>query len=151
MTEPLSSASHDGAERIQAIARWFGALQRDTLGEIDGIYAPQARFQDPFHAVQGLPAIEAIYARMFDNLQSPRFLIEAVVARAGQGFVTWRFVFGYRGREHTVSGASHLVLDAQGLIAEHRDYWDAAQEVYEKVPLLGAVLRRLRRRIAGQA
>jgi hypothetical protein len=34
------------------------------------------------------------------------------------------------------------------LIAIHRDYWDAAQELYEKIPVLGAVLRGLRRKLS---
>ena len=45
-------------------------------------------------------------------------------------------------------GASHLVLDPQGLIVLHRDYWDAAEELYEKLPVVGALMRWLRRRAA---
>jgi len=30
----------------------------------------------------------------------------------------------------------------------HRDYWDAAQELYEKFPVIGWVLRHLRKRLA---
>ena len=37
---------------------------------------------------------------------------------------------------------------ADGRIARHRDYWDAAGELYEKLPLLGTLMRWLRRRIA---
>jgi len=33
-----------------------------------------------------------------------------------------------------------------GRIAMHRDYWDAAEELYEKLPLLGSLMRWLRRR-----
>ena len=48
----------------------------------------------------------------------------------------------------TVRGASHLVLDPQGLIVLHRDYWDAAEELYMKLPLLGMLMRGLRRMLA---
>ena len=44
-------------------------------------------------------------------------------------------------------GASHLVLAADGRIAVHRDYWDVAEELYEKLPLLGALMRWLKRRV----
>jgi len=30
----------------------------------------------------------------------------------------------------------------------HRDYWDAAEELYEHLPLVGSLLRWLKRRIA---
>ena len=46
-------------------------------------------------------------------------------------------------------GASHLVFDAQGLVVLHRDYWDAAEELYEKLPLVGSLMRWLKRRANG--
>ena len=36
---------------------------------------------------------------------------------------------------------------ADGRVAYHRDYWDAAEEVYEKIPLLGGLLRWIKRRL----
>ena len=46
----------------------------------------------------------------------------------------------------TVRGASHLVLNEQGLVTLHRDYWDAAEELYEKLPVGGGLMRWLKRR-----
>jgi hypothetical protein len=34
-------------------------------------------------------------------------------------------------------------------VAVHRDYWDAAEELYEKLPLLGSLMRFLKRQAAG--
>jgi hypothetical protein len=39
-----------------------------------------------------------------------------------------------------------LKLDAQGLITWHRDYWDAAEELYEKLPVLGGLMRWVKKR-----
>jgi hypothetical protein len=38
------------------------------------------------------------------------------------------------------------MFDAQGLITLHRDYWDAAEELYEKLPVLGGLMRWLKKR-----
>jgi steroid delta-isomerase len=46
-----------------------------------------------------------------------------------------------------IRGATLLRLGADGRISDHRDYWDAAEELYEKLPLIGALMRWLRRRI----
>jgi steroid Delta-isomerase len=43
-------------------------------------------------------------------------------------------------------GCSHLKLSADGRIADHRDYWDAAEELYEKLPGVGALMRWFKRR-----
>jgi hypothetical protein len=32
-------------------------------------------------------------------------------------------------------------------VVDHRDYWDAAEELYETLPLLGTLLRALRSRL----
>ena len=39
----------------------------------------------------------------------------------------------------------HILAD-DGRIRLHRDYWDAAEELYEKLPVLGHLMRWLRRR-----
>jgi hypothetical protein len=30
----------------------------------------------------------------------------------------------------------------------HRDYWDAAEELYEKLPVVGGLMRLIKRRLA---
>jgi hypothetical protein len=45
-----------------------------------------------------------------------------------------------------VRGASHVVFNESGLVTMHRDYWDAAEELYEKLPVLGGVMRWLKKR-----
>jgi hypothetical protein len=51
--------------------------------------------------------------------------------------------------EQVIRGGSHLLLAADGRIAEHRDYWDAAEELYEKLPLIGGLMRWLKARANG--
>jgi hypothetical protein len=51
----------------------------------------------------------------------------------------------WRSEEQCIRGGTHLRLAADGRILEHRDYWDAAEELYEKLPLLGALMRWLKR------
>jgi hypothetical protein len=38
------------------------------------------------------------------------------------------------------------VFSEEGLVSMHRDYWDAAQELYEKLPLVGGLMRWLKQR-----
>ena len=120
-----------------------------TLGQV---YAPEARFNDPFNEVRGVPAIQAIFAHMFGALEQPRFVVTGRVVQGNQCFLTWDFLFAFqrfdKGVTQTVRGASHLVLDDEGLVTLHRDYWDAAEELYEKLPVVGALMRWLRRRAA---
>jgi hypothetical protein len=47
--------------------------------------------------------------------------------------------------EVRLPGASHLRYDR--LITAHRDYFDAGAMLYERLPLLGPLVRAVRRRV----
>jgi steroid delta-isomerase len=135
--------------RVARIAAFFEALTPADVARLVEFYAADARFKDPFNEVQGVPAIQHVFEHMYRALESPRFVVRDAVAEGDQAFLTWEFWFRFRrferGTEHCVRGGSHLVFAADGRIALHRDYWDAA-ELYEKLPGVGALVRWLKRR-----
>jgi len=142
-------AHHD--PRVKRIVDFYERLTRADLDRVDHFYAPEAQFKDPFNEVQGVAAIRAIFEHMFQALDSPRFVVHEAVLEGDQCFLTWDFHFRRRGANDTlltVRGASHLRFGAGGLVQVHRDYWDAAEELYEKLPGLGVLMRWLKRRAA---
>ncbi len=138
------------AAAVDALTAFFETLTPAALDGIGLVYAPQARFKDPFNEVQGLDAIAGVYRHMFASLQNPHFDVTGRVLQGNECFLTWNFCFCFQGIQpgvqQTVRGCSHLVLDASGRIAMHRDYWDVAEEMYEKIPVLGALMRWLKKR-----
>jgi len=139
-----------GAEPSAAalIKAWFEALSLETLATIDSVYAPDAHFVDPFNDVRGVTAIRTIYAHMFENLGEPRFLVTDVIEQDQRIFMGWQFRFQWRGRPFDVQGATRFLIDDNGRIEQHQDYWDPSQGIYEKLPILGPILRGLRRRMS---
>lgn len=137
--------------RLARVIEAFETLDRAALERFNALYAADATFKDPFNEVRGVVAIRRIFEHMFDTLDAPRFVIRDAVLEGDQAFLTWDFLFRPRRRgatEMCVRGATQLRLDAQGRITVHRDYWDAAEELYEKLPLLGALMRWLKRRVS---
>lgn len=135
--------------RVARIVQAFEQLTPADLPKLDALYTADARFKDPFNEVQGVPAIRAVFAHMYATLDEPHFLIRDVVAQGDQCFLTWDFVFRmrrYNRDEQTVRGGTHLQLATDGRISLHRDYWDAAEELYEKLPLVGSLMRWLKSR-----
>ena len=135
---------------VAALVNYFENLTPASVGQLKQYYAAQARFKDPFNDVSGLPAITGIFEHMFVALIAPRFVVTQHICQGEQCFLTWEFRFQFRnyqiGTEQVILGASHLVFDALGLVVLHRDYWDAAEELYEKLPLVGGLMRWLKRR-----
>ncbi len=70
------------------------------------------------------------------------------IADTRGAMLLWEFHFrarlSGRNREQLIRGVSHLRFAPDGKINYHRDYWDAAEELYMKLPLLGGLLRYLR-------
>ncbi|MET0268495.1 MAG: nuclear transport factor 2 family protein [Duganella sp.] len=135
---------------LDPLLAWYAGITPQNLGRVGDFYAADARFRDPFNDVQGVAAIENIFRHMFASTEQPRFIIGERIEQGDQAFVTWRFVFILRGTSYQVEGGSHLHFNADGLVAEHRDYWDAAEELLQKLPLVGAPIRWLRRRFRAQ-
>ena len=148
MQTPDTAPSTEAA--VTRVVAFFENLSPADVATIGQFYAPQARFKDPFNEVQGVPAIQGIFAHMFEALEQPRFVVTGRVVQGQQCFLTWDFLFAFKdfhkGVTQTVRGASHLVLDEQGLVNLHRDYWDAAEELYEKLPVVGGLMRWLKKR-----
>ncbi len=144
---PARSQSAD--PRVQRVVSLYEGLSRADLPLLGRVYSEQASFKDPFNRVQGLPAITAIFSHMFATLDAPRFAVLDAVAAGDDAFLTWDFSFrsrGAGGRPLCIHGASHLRFGADGRVLMHRDYWDAAEELYEKLPVIGALMRWLKRR-----
>lgn len=135
----------------QAIKTAFESLTPATLPALVALYDADARFVDPFNDVRGAANVSAIFAHMFTQVDEPRFTVSRIIEGKSDLFMRWDFTFVARGKPQHIHGATHFELNAAGLITLHRDYWDAAQELYEKLPLLGSVLRWIRSKLAVKA
>lgn len=140
----------DTRQATQNLAAFFETLSPSSVAQLHTIYDAQARFKDPFNEVQGLPQIEQIFRHMYVALDQPHFVVTGQVVDADQAFLTWEFRFRFRRFDtrtlQTVRGASHVVFNPAGLVTVHRDYWDAAEELYEKLPVVGGLMRWLKQR-----
>lgn len=145
MTQP-----QDIERAVEGVVQYFETLTPEATAKIGSLYDAKARFVDPFNDVVGLAAIQHIFEHMFVALDAPRFVITERIVQGQQCFLTWDFKFRFknfrRDQEQTIRGGSHLVFSSTGLVTLHRDYWDAAAELYEKLPFVGALMRWLKRR-----
>ena len=145
-----SPATDLRAQSLGRLVVFFETLTKTSVADLPLIYAPDARFKDPFNDVKGCAAIAAIFTHMFAALDAPRFVVIERISQGGQCFLSWEFRFRFKtyqqSTEQVILGASHLVFNAQGLVSLHRDYWDAAEELYEKLPVVGSLMRWLKRR-----
>ena len=133
----------------------FEQLQAHDIARMGDWYADDARFKDPFKDVQGIAQVQAVFQHMFDSLYQPRFVVTSRLVQGNQCFLVWDFLFRFktmqRDVEQCIHGGSHLVFALNRLgewrVQSHRDYWDAAEELYEKLPWVGGLMRWLKKRV----
>ena len=130
---------------------YFERLSAHNLGELDVYYAKDAWFKDPFHEVTGVEAIRNILRHTFDKLPGARFRVIRRFPGADQhAVILWEmdFTMPVIRQPTTICGATHLTFDAAGKVTHHRDYWDAAEELYARLPVLKWLMRALARQAA---
>jgi len=115
--------------RVARLKEFFESLTPATLERLDQYYAPDARFKDPFNEVTGVPAIRAIFAGMYRQVDRPRFVVTRSFGQGDDAFLAWTSFSAQRRRKPGANhpGSTHIQFSVDGRVVLHRDYWDAAK------------------------
>ena len=136
------------SDRLAAYIGFYETLVPESLERLERHFTGAARFRDPFNDVRGRAAIRGVFRHMFATTAAPRFAVTEAVESGEVAYLRWVFTCRVRGRSLEIGGLSRVRFAADGRVAEHLDYWDPAAGLYERLPLVGALLRWLRRRMA---
>jgi len=131
---------------LQNIVNFFENVSPQNVSAITELYDVNVYFKDPFNEVHGNLAIMNIFQRLFKQVDLPRFVIIKTIQQDADAFIVWDFEFSMRGNtmSQCIHGSSHLRFNPAGMVIYHRDYWDAAEELYEKIPVLKKFMRFLK-------
>ena len=133
--------------KLDELVDWYSTLTPETIPRISEIYHEDARFRDPFNDVYGYQAIAIVFEHMFETTENPAFKIMSTQKDGNIAWVSWTFNFLLRGKALSIEGVTRLDFGPDGRVVIHRDYWDA-MDLFIHFPLVGALLRYLKRRIS---
>lgn len=143
-----NSAVKATLERFQEL---FNSLDAGNLSTLSSVYSDSVKFQDPLSSVSGLDHLTRYFAGAYANVVSCQFDFGDPVIAGGKVAIPWVMRLRHkrirRGREIRVDGMSNLVI-YNGKVTHHRDYFDAGQLLYEHLPLVGRVIRSIRKHAA---
>ena len=141
----------DITQAAERYGKFFAGLQPADLDQLADFFAEDARFKDPFNDVRGISAIRQVFAHMFMHCPAPRFTVHEIIIQDQTAYFHWQFVdrgpSDRGGIGLDVDGVSRVLFDAKGKVTEHIDYWDAAEHLYARLPVIGWLLARIRARI----
>jgi hypothetical protein len=146
---PPATGGTPRSPELRRVIDFFESIAPDAVGRIGDVYGADCFFKDPFNEVRGIAELARIFGHMFVQLDDPRFTVTLAMQEGNEAFLLWDFHFRMkkfeRGATQVIRGSTHLRFADDGLVNWHRDYWDAAEELYEKLPLVGALMRWLKR------
>lgn len=129
---------------------FFENLTPESLNRFEEVFTSDARFRDPFNDAQGVAAVRRVFEKMFDDVDEHKFKVQSYAVNGNSAYLVWVFEITPKGKKKVwlIEGMSRIDFRDDGKATAHIDYYDAAGQIYEKIPLIGGVLRLMRRKIA---
>ena len=137
-------------KQLENYIHYYESLTPTTVAELKALVTSDIHFRDPFNDVRSAEAMVRIMAKMFEDVINPKFKIIEQAINGNIAFLKWQMNFlskGRHGKAFAICGISEVRFAESGLVCEHLDYWDPAATLYEQIPVLGWVLRRLKSRL----
>lgn len=134
---------------VERLIAFYQQLDAGRLQDLAEIYDEDVVFQDPAQRIVGLPALQAYFSSLMQDVRDCRFDILRSEVSATLAVIEWRMFFSHP----RLNGSDTITLDGVSLLAgedkihQHRDYFDLGAMLYEHVPLLGGAVRHLKRRL----
>lgn len=137
--------TRDGFDRYQRILQ---ELDAGNLHTLDDILAPNVHFKDPFHDVTGIAAMKQAFLQLFRAADDVEFSVNEAAEQYNIVYFQWTLTARLSKMPWSVTGVTRVLINAQGRVIEHIEYWDAASQFYERFPVIGPLLRHIRKRIS---
>ncbi|MGE4070007.1 MAG: nuclear transport factor 2 family protein [Lysobacterales bacterium] len=144
------------AEEKAALARFgkfFADFSPDKIEKLlDQTYAPDVWFNDTLKTIQGREPLRQYLKHSAEAVQNCRVeILDTLSNDQGDYFLRWTMVIRFRrfkrDQDTQTIGVSHIRFDSAGLVLLHQDYWDSTAGLFEHIPLLGAGIRAIKRRV----
>ncbi|MFC4701808.1 nuclear transport factor 2 family protein [Glaciecola siphonariae] len=134
---------------IEQFTAFYTDLASMQVSALKNIYSDNVVFIDPIAEHEGLPAVEHYFEKLLKNAKYCEFDIHKVLSTNDDGYlVNWTMRFTSsrinKGRPVAVDGITVLNI-LNDKIVFHRDYYDLGQMVYEHVPLLGRIIKKIKK------
>ena len=104
-------------------------------------YNENVIFVDPTQRTEGLDAYIKAQDKLIKRFDDVFLETHAISISGNCGFVEWTMGLKIMGKEFIYPGTTRLLFAQNGLIKEHRDYFDFCGPTFGPVPILGPFIR----------
>lgn len=134
----------------ETVAQFYQALSKDNIDQLPTIYHDNIVFEDAAHRIEGIDSLCAYFSELYQNVERCDFDIDQHHQFGNVGFLVWQMTLIHPklngGKPVVVPGTTHLNFQDDKVIF-HRDYFDLGQMLYEQLPILGHVIKAIKRKL----
>lgn len=135
---------------LDSFAQFYKALHLDNLTLLRDIYHKDIKFVDPVGQHQGLSVVEAYFRHLLETTISCEFEITRLVSQDNYAVARWEMTLCHPklsgGKAIKLDGTSELIIQNNKII-QQTDFYDMGAMFYEHIPVLGAMVRFVKRKI----
>lgn len=137
------------SDLVQRFVAVYTYLDKSAMAALTTIYSDEVVFIDPFRRIEGLVQLTNYLQSLSASSSAPRFQCREPALCGDEAYIRWQLFFSHPrlngGREISVSGVS--CIRGTKKLTYHEDFYDGGALLYEHVPLIGAAVRFLKRRM----
>tara|TARA_Y100000813_G_scaffold197491_1_gene182942 strand:+ start:587 stop:1018 length:432 start_codon:yes stop_codon:yes gene_type:complete len=115
--------------------------QAPTKQKWEEFYNHNVIFIDPTQETKGLESYIKAQEKLIKRCDDVYLETHAISVSENYGFVEWTMGLKIMGKEFIYPGTTRLIFSENGLIDEHRDYFDFCGPTFGPIPILGAFIR----------
>ncbi len=126
----------------------MNSLNSDNIDSVlVDVYTEQVTFIDPVKKIDGLDKLTHYFAELYQGVDRCQFTLQHSVCQQQHCTIEWQMTLRHKqlakNRDIVVDGISVLHYAADK-VAYQRDYYDLGAMIYEQVPLLGGLIKKIR-------
>ncbi|MFD2178206.1 nuclear transport factor 2 family protein [Veronia pacifica] len=136
---------------IEKFVEVYQAVGKDNLETLGSIYSEDILFEDPAHRIEGYDNLARYFGNLYENMLECRFDVHTYAVNGDVAFLNWTMTFAHQklsnGATRKMEGSTMLTF-RNGMVVRHKDYFDLGCMIYETVPVMGSVIRYIKKRMA---
>lgn len=127
----------------------FEHLDKDSMHLIDEFYDQNVEFIDPIGQMKGSKNIKRYYQELYKNVKTIRFDFSEFVENGDTIVGVWKMTLvtpKLNSGDPIVVDGNSVIKFKNGKAIYHRDFFDMGEFIYENIPVLGFLVKKIKER-----
>ncbi|MDA9189393.1 nuclear transport factor 2 family protein [bacterium] len=134
----------------EKIKNFFSGLSMTSMDLVDQFYDKNTNFIDPIGKHKGSDSVKAYYQNLYKNVEQISFEMNDYAQNGELVYMSWIMKLNLKDNPSKlieVHGNSKFRFNEQGKALYHRDYFDMGEFIYEGIPVLGSVIKFIKKKL----